>query len=304
MSPSLSGSATSAEPIRLVIGFSPGSASDTLAQIVAPELKRVTGRPIEIERLPGEDGAIAGRALMGRPADGGHLMIVTLGTHALLPNIRQCGYDPITDFSPIACLARAPLVLGVSQSLATVSLTAFVDYARSARRRIRFGVSAAVGAPRLGAELFREQSGLDIEVVIYAHTRTLYDDLVAGRIEASFNNPMTMLPLCAAGKVTALAATGAVRCPAAPQVPTMRECGFPDFQVENWVGLVAPARLPRETAIALNQAVRDVLADDRIRQSFNEQGMTGPLESADEFGRYMRDEVVRWAPMARVLAGN
>ena len=296
--------APSQSTAHLIIGFSPGSASDTLANIIAPELERVLDRSVEIERIPGKDGVIAARALAARPPDGNHLMIATLGTHALTPSIVPNSYDPTGDFTPVAALARAPLILGVAKNLGVATLAEFADFVRSSGRPVMFACSAAIGAPRLAAALFRERSGLDVRTLIYEQTRTLYDDLVAGRIDASFNNPMTMLPLQESGKITALAATGRTRCQAAPSIPTMLELGLADFVVENWLGVVAPAGLARDDVDRLNKAIRAALGVDGIRRAFDEQGMTMPSESADEFSDYIRQEVRRWATLAQGLTKN
>jgi tripartite-type tricarboxylate transporter receptor subunit TctC len=287
--------------VRLIVGFSPRSASDTMASALAPELSKVLDRPVVLDRHQGEDGVIAARALMAAPADGRHLMIVTLGTHALNPAVASVApYDPIADFTPVALLMRTPLVLGVAPTLPVSCVADLVALGRS--RRLVFGCSAAVGAPRLAAQWFGRDGGLDLHAAVYDRTEELYADLAAGRIDASFNNPMTMLPLFDEGRARGIATTGRSRHPAAQSLPTLEECGFTNFAVENWVGVVAPKGLPQQDAQALSEAIRTALGTRSMAQTFVRLGLQAPsCGSATEFGAYMREQVERWASIAPIL---
>ena len=293
------------EALRLIVGFSPRSASDTMASALAPELSKVLGRPVAIDRHMGEDGVVAARTLMPCPPDGRHLMIVTLGTHALSPAVALTPpYDPVADFTPVALLMRTPLVLGVAASLAVSTMAQLLALGRT--RRLTFGCSAAVGAPRLAAELFKRDASLDLHAVVYAQTEELYADLAAGRIDASFNNPMTMLPVMAKGQVRGIASTGSARLAAAASLPTMEECGLANFVVENWVGIVAPKGLPADAAESLNQAVRTTLATASMAATLAQLGLEAPAadgasSSAAGFAAYIGDQFRRWAPVAPVL---
>ncbi len=295
------------EALRLIVGFSPRSASDTMASALAPELSKVLGRPVVLDRHMGEDGVVAARTLMPCPPDGRHLMIVTLGTHALSPAVALIPpYDPVADFTPVALLMRTPLVLGVAATLPVTSMADLLALART--RRLTFGCSAAVGAPRLAAELFKRDANLDLHAVVYAQTEELYADLAAGRIDASFNNPMTMLPVMAKGQVRGIASTGSARLAAAPSLPTMEECGLANFVVENWVGIVAPKGLPADAAERLNQAVRTTLATPSMAATLAQLGLEAPAAddasgSAAGFAAYIGSQFSRWAPVAPVLRG-
>ncbi|GAA4326256.1 tripartite tricarboxylate transporter substrate binding protein [Pigmentiphaga soli] len=289
------------DAVRLIIGFSPRSASDTMASALAPELEKALDRPVVLDRHMGEDGVVAARALMDAPPDGRHLLIVTLGTHALNPAVAAVPpYDPVADFTPVALLMRTPLVLGVAPTLPVSSVAELVALGRS--RRLAFGCSAAIGAPRLAAELFGRDAGLDLHAAVYARTEDLYADLAAGRIDASFNNPMTMLPLFREGRARGIATTGPARLPAAPSLPTMAECGFADFAVENWVGIVGPKGLPPARAQALSEAIRAALGTPSMARTFGRLGLDASSSAgAAEFAAYLRDQVARWAPVAPVL---
>jgi len=295
------------QAVRLIVGFSPRSASDTMASAVAPELAKVLGRPVVLDRHMGEDGVVAARTLMPCTADGSHLMVVTLGTHALSPAVATTPpYHPVADFTPVALLMRTPLVLGVATSLAVSTMAELIALGRT--RRLTFGCSAAVGAPRLAAELFKRDANLDLRAVVYAQTEELYADLAAGRIDASFNNPMTMLPVMAEGQVRGIASTGSARLAAAASLPTMEECGLAKFVVENWVGIVAPKGLPADAAESLNQAVRTTLTTASMAAALAQLGLEAPAAddasgSAAGFAAYIGSQFSRWAPVAPVLRG-
>ena len=291
--------------VRLIVGFSPRSASDTMASALAPELAKVLGRPVVLDRHMGEDGVVAARTLMPCPPDGLHLMIVTLGTHALSPAVALSPpYDPVADFTPVALLMRTPLVLGVASSLPVSSMADLLALGRT--RPLTFGCSAAVGAPRLAAELFKRDAHLDLHAVVYAQTERLYADLSAGRIDASFNNPMTMLPFIAKGQLRGIASTGSARLAADASLPTMEECGLADFVVENWVGVVAPKGLTADAAESLNRAVREALATPSMAVTLAQLGLEAPAKdvtfsSAAGFAAYIGDQSSRWAPVAPLL---
>jgi tripartite-type tricarboxylate transporter receptor subunit TctC len=245
-----------ASSLKLVLGFSRGSASHEAAASVTPALERETGRKVEFVWQPGESGARAARLVAESPPDGGTLLLATLGTHGILPIIRtDCGYDPIADFAPVALLTRAPLVLGVHPGLGVRTVRALIERARTAVPPLSFGSSAEGGAPHLAGAMFAAAAGLMLDHTVYDDTRQLYADLTAGRIPLSFNNVASMRPLLESGALLGLGVTGATRLPEFPALPTIAESGFPDYDLTNWVALLAPAGTPPETLAALSHAV-------------------------------------------------
>jgi tripartite-type tricarboxylate transporter receptor subunit TctC len=287
-------------PIRLIVGFSPTSASDLLARALAPELSRVLGQPVSLERHDGAEGVRAARVLMDSVPDGRSLLIATLGSLVLNPGlVADLPYHPLRDFTPVALLMRAPLVLGVHPGLGIGCVAELVERARENPGQLRFGCSAVAGAPRLAGELFRRMAQVDMGPATYRETETLYSDLIASRIAFSFNNPMTMLPLIDRGQVTGIAVTGRERCRAAPNLPTMEQCGFAQFEVVNWVGVVAPAGLAPERTMRLNDAIRDALGSPSLQAELTRQGVEVPSDTPAEFAEHIGRETARWAPVLR-----
>jgi tripartite-type tricarboxylate transporter receptor subunit TctC len=174
------GSIRRLKTIRLVLGFSPGSASDEIARAVAPALSRALGASIEIDRRGGANGSIAAAHVAAAPADGN---VATLGTHALAPHLTSAlPYDPVRHFSPLSLIAEAPLTLACHVSLGVENAQALIEVARARPSALSFGTSAVGGAPHLAAELFQHEAGIAMRHVRFDRTAELYEELEAGRV--------------------------------------------------------------------------------------------------------------------------
>ena len=286
------------QTIRLVLGFSPGSASDQIARLIAPALSRELGKTIDIELRPGQNGAKAAADVAVAEADGRTLFVATLGTHALAPHLdAELPYDPLHHFAPVSLVVTAPMVLACNPGLPVSDAAALIELARSKPGALSYGTSAIGGAPHLAAELFQTMAGVEMRHVRYDHTERLYEDLEAGRITLSFNNMMSMLPRCRSGKLRALGVTSVARSPAAPELPTLAESAVPGYEMSNWVGIVAPKATPPSAVEALGKAIAAAVADDAVRAAFVESGVTGRGSTPEEFGVFMQQEIARWGPV-------
>ena len=291
--------------MRLVIGFSPGSASDNVAQALAPELERRLGQPVEIERHPGGNGVPAARLVARSRPDGATLFVATLGTHALAPYLDPgAGYDPLTDFTPVALVARSPLILACHPSLPVATVPELIALARAQPGTVSYGSSAFGGAPHLAAALFEHMAGVTLRHVRFEQTSRLYRDLCGGRVDLSFNNPMSMLPRLAERALRGLAVTAATRSPVAPELPTLAEAGLPGYDVSNWVGIVAPGGMPEETTCVLAQAIAAALQSDTVTRSWSAAGIERPAGAPGDFAAFLAQELERWGPVARRLTAG
>ena len=286
------------EPIRLVLGFSAGSASDEIARIVAPALASALSTPVEIELRPGQNGAAAASAVATAAADGRTLFMATLGTHALAPHLQtDLPYDPLHHFAPVALVAAAPLVLACHPSLGVSGARGLIDLAKREPGKLTYGTSAIGGAPHLAAELFEAMAGVQLRHVRYSETTQLYADLETGRIAVSFNNVMSMLPRCTSGRLRALAVTTALRSPAAETIPTLAEDALPGYDMSNWLGIVAPRGTAPSRVAWLNEGIARALRDPAIRSAMLAGGVTPRGGSPDTFAEFMAAELARWAPV-------
>jgi tripartite-type tricarboxylate transporter receptor subunit TctC len=286
------------KPIRLVLGFSQGSASDQIARTLAPALERELGTSIQIELRPGQNGAPAAADVAASKPDGSVLFMATLGTHALAPNLSdQLPYDAIRDFAPVSLVARGPLLLACHASVSASSVSELIAHAREHPGALSYGTSAIGGAPHLAAELFQSLAGIEMRHARYDHTARLYDDLEHGRIDVSFNNIMSMLPRCREGRLKALAVTSRTRTAIAPDLPAIAESGLPDYEVTNWVGIVAPKATPDSILDALASAVQRACASSRVQDALLGAGVTPSAGTHAEFSDFIAAEIARWRPI-------
>lgn len=288
---------TAGRSLRLVLGFSPGSASDIIAHALAPALGDALGVPVAIERHLGANGTDAAAMVAASAPDGHTLFVATLGTHALAPHLGRVAYDPLASFAPVALVAAAPLVLAVHPSLALETLPALVALARSAPRRLTFATSAVGGAPHLAGELFQALAGVELVHVRYDRTQELYADLEAGKVAMSFNNVMSMAPRVTSGRLRGLAVTAAERSPVLPDLPTMAEAGIAGYAVTNWLGIVAPAGTPPGRIEVLNLGVAAALCSPAVAAALAADGVVPAGGSPADFTRHLAQELQRWGPV-------
>lgn len=282
--------------MRLVIGFSPGSASDFVAGVLLPELAQRLGQTIMLERQPGDNGAKAARAVAAAEPDGSTIFVATLGTHALAPHfVPAPGYDPVRDFEPVCLVARSPLVLGCHPGLGIASVRELIAAARE--RQLTFGSSAVGGAPHLAGELFNMMARVAMAHVPYARTEDLYADLERGRIALSFNNIMSMAQRIRGGVLRGIAVTAASRTTLLPELPTLAESGLPEFEVANWLGIVAPAGTPPAVLDRLNAEIGAALHSETLAQALGRSGMEVCAGSRAEFALHLERELARWGPV-------
>jgi tripartite-type tricarboxylate transporter receptor subunit TctC len=288
--------------LRLVIGFSPGSASDIVARALAPVLSDRLRLAVDVEPWMGSSGTRAAAMVAAQRNAPDVLLVATLGTHAVLPNLQSAiGYDPLRDFRAIALLAQAPMVLGVSPQCPARSVEQLLALARSAPAMLKYGTSAVGGAPHLAAALFELRAKVELEHVPYERTDDLYSDLTAGRIHLSFNNAMSMLERMRRGQASGLAVTAANRIAQAPQLPTMAEAGVPDCIVTNWLGVVAAADTGDARVRELNHALLEALRDDGLRARLFELGVEPAGGTPEAFGAHIAAEIAKWAPVVQTF---
>lgn len=291
--------------IRLLLGFTPGSVSDRVAQIIAPALSRQLGQPVIVERHPGENGAIAAGIAARAARDGRTLFMATLGTHAIAPCIRaDLPYHPVRDFTPVSLLVRAPLILVVNPGVAATSVAELIALARSSPHPLAYASSAMWGAPHLAGELFSLMADVRMTHVPYDDTRRLYSELVAGRVALTFNNVMSMRPFMESGRLRGLATTGAARSPVLPQLPTLSEAGLAGYEVMNWLGVLAPAGTLHEIAGRLSQELSAVLQTNAVRDLLSAQGVEIVGSAPPAFASHIGRELARWAPVLKKISAR
>lgn len=285
-------------PIRLLVGFSRGSVSNIVAQLLGPALEASLQRRLEIVQLPGENGAQAARQLAQAVPDGSTLGIA-VPTHligSLLGD--KPGYDPLADFCPVGLIARNPMVLAVSNTLGIDTVGGLLEKVRAQPGQLAYGASALGGGPHLSAVLFGVLAGVRIQRRLYAETNILFDDLAAGRIALTFNNPTSVLQASRLGRLAMLAVTTREENSLVPGIPTLSDSGLPDFEFTSWVGLLAPAGLAAPLLAQLHEGLSRAIGSADVSKRLHALGLDPVGGSPEQFSSHLRAEFRRWLTFA------
>lgn len=286
--------------IRLVVAFTPGGPSDVLARIVGERMSLRLGQPVVIENRPGAGGNVAAEIVANAPPDGYTLLNGNnsiLATNAAL--YKHLAFDPLRDFAPISLIGSQPNILVVHPSVAAHSVADLVKLAKAEPGKLNYGSSGNGTAAHLAAELFRLKAGVDIVHVAYRGAAPALTDLSSGRLQLMFATSASVMQFIENGTLRALAVTTAERSPAVPDLPTIAESGFPDFEATTWHGLVAPAKTPPAVIEKLNRTVVAVLREPDIRQRLAGLGVDVVGDSPEEFAAYIKSESAKWASVVK-----
>jgi tripartite-type tricarboxylate transporter receptor subunit TctC len=285
--------------VRLVVPFSAGGPADVLARIVGDKLGAIWGQPVVVENRGG-GGANIGAEFVARAAPDGYTLLLNASNHVINASLYdKLGYDPIRDFTPITEVASYMLVLVVHPSVPATTLAQFVALARARPGGVVVG-NAGLGTPtHLAAALFGQIAGLDLVHVPYKGAAPASNDLLAGQVMAMFNNPVNALPQVRAGTLRALAVTGAKRLALMPDLPTVAESGYPNFEASTWYGLYAPARLPDGIMRKIYADLSRVLQLPDVRDKLAAQGWDVIGSAPEEFPAFLKSELDKWGALIR-----
>lgn len=286
--------------VTLTVGFAPGGGTDTAARIVAQKLSENIGQSVVVENKAGAGGNIAAQQLALAPPDGYTIHLTSVGPMTVAPHlVKNLGYDPKKDIAPITMGVMFPNVLIVSNAVPAKSLPEFVALAKQQPGKFTYGSSGIGGAGHLAGELFKERAGIDMVHAPYKGGGPAITDLLGGRIEMYVSVPSTAQPHIEAGKVRALATTGARRTATLPNVPTVAESGYPGFEATNWYAFVAPGRTPKEILDYWNREIGKVLADPKVKKDLAKHGLDPVPGTRDELAQYIDAETAKWGKVVR-----
>src|SRR3954467_4238818 len=279
-------------PIRLIVPQAPGSATDSLARMVAAELAPIIGQSIVIENKPGAAFTL-GLDLVAKAApDGYTLGMGPVGALAISPNmVAKMPYDVVRDFQPIALLTHGHLLLAAAPNSPFRTVQDIVEEARRNPGKLTNASSASGSPGHVGGELFKVMTGTNIVHVPYRGGAAATSDLIAGHVHLMFESLNSIAPHAKSGEVRALAVSGARRSPGFPELPTVAEAGVPGYDAPTWSGVVGPAGIPREIVLKLNAAMNKVVASPVFVQRFGVIGDEPGGGSPDEFGAMMSLEL-------------
>ena len=287
------------QPIKLIVGFTPGTGIDIIARTVGQKLQERLGQPVIVENKPGASGNI-GSESVARAKPDGYTLLVTVSTFVMNPSLyKSLPFDPSKDFAPISLAAWGSLALCVPLSAKIETVAQLVAAAKAAPGKLNYA-SPGVGTPHhLSMELFKNITGTDIAHVPYKGTAGAITDLLGGQVNAMFVPIHVALPHVRSGKLKALALGSPKRHPTAPDLPTLAELGVPGVEVDMWYGFMAPQGTPRDVVARLNAELRSIVALPDIQSSFATQGLDPATSSPEEFQAIMERDTVRWAKVVQ-----
>jgi tripartite-type tricarboxylate transporter receptor subunit TctC len=295
-------------PVKILVGFTPGTAPDLAARILAERFAEVWATPVVVENLQGAGSNIATERVAKSPADGYTLLMGGNSALVINPSLYETlPFDPVKDFAPISQVFIAANVLAVPSDVPVKSVADLVALAKASPGKLSYGHAGVGTSQHLGAELFKYMAKLDIASVPYRGTTAFIPDLVSGRITMSFANIVNVLPLAREGKLRPLAITSAKRSALAPDLPTMAESGFPGFEAVPWFGLMAPAGTPQDIIDKLHGDTVKALALPDVRKKFDELGLEPVGNTPAEFAAVIKKEMPEWAKVikdAGIKLGN
>jgi tripartite-type tricarboxylate transporter receptor subunit TctC len=295
-------------PVKILVGFTPGTAPDLAARILADRFAEVWGSPFVVENMAGAGSNIATDYVAKAPADGYTLLMGGNSSLVINPSLYETlPFDPIKDFAPISQVFIAANVLAVPSELPVKSVAELVALAKAEPGKLSYGHAGVGTSQHLGAELFKYMAHIDIVPVAYRGTTALMPDLLANRVSMSFANIVNVLPLAREGKLRALAISSLKRSALATDLPTMAESGYPGFEAVPWFGLLAPAGTPKDIVEKLHEETVKALAMPQIRKKFDELGLEPVGNTPDEFAGVIKKETPEWAKVikdAGIKLGN
>ena len=287
-------------PIRFIVPQAAGSATDTVARVLAAELTKEFGQQVIVDDRPGGALTIGLDLVAKSPPDGYTIGMGPIGALAITRHmVAKLPYNIEKDFQPIALVARGHLLLAVSPKLPVHSVKELVDYARKNPGKLT-NASSSNGSPgHVGGELFKYMTGTEILHVPYRGGAPAITDLIAGHVDLMFESLQSIAPFARDGKVRALGVSGAARSPAFPELPTIAEAGVPGYLAPTWTGAIAPAGVPRPLVDKLNAAINKALQSDSFKEKFAKIGDEPAGGTPEDFAATIKADSAKWNEVVR-----
>jgi tripartite-type tricarboxylate transporter receptor subunit TctC len=287
------------KPMRIIVPYAPGGGTDTAARIIGARLTDKWSETVVIDNRPGAAGII-GSDIVAKSAPDGYTLLVAAGAHAINPSLyAKLPYDVHTDFAPVAFLGSAPNILVVNPTVGARSVKDLIALAKEKPGQLTFGSGGAGQTPHLAGELFKSMAHVDMTHVPYKGGAPATADLIGGRISLMFGGMVLTLPYVKAGKLRALATTGATRAKALPDLPTIAESGLPGYEANEWFGMWAPGGTGVDIVQKLNATVRDILRSHDTQNLFANLGAEVVDMDTKQFSAFEEAQIAKWAKVIK-----
>jgi len=293
-------------PVRYVVGFVPGGATDILARAMQPRLSERLGQQVVVDNRPGANGNVAAEIVAKSPADGHTLLLATIGILSINPSLyRKLGFDALRDFAPVAQLVSLSNVVVAHPSLQASNMRELVAAAKARPGQITYATSGSGGTGHLAGELFKTMAGVDLVHVPYKGGAPALVDVVSGQVNTFFATVPTALPQIKAGRIRALGVTTARRSVALPEVPTIEEAlGLKGYEANNWYGVVVAAGTPAAMVRRLEADLLAVLKLPEVQEKLLAQGLEPTPAGPAAFDAYIRAEHAKWARVIKAAGAK
>lgn len=287
-------------PVRMIVPFPPGGATDLLARVVAQKLGETLGQPVVVDNRPGAGGTLGSRLSVDAQPDGHTILMGTTSTHAIGPHLySKPPYDPVRDFAPVTLVASTPTILMIAASLPPTSVKELIAFAKAKPGSLNYGSSGIGTQFHLSGELLKLLTGIDIVHIPYKGTALVYPDMFSGQIALLFDTPSVALPFIKAGRVRPLGVTGAKRAAVLPDVPTIADAGVAGYNAELWFCLVGPAKLPPEIAVRIAGHIAKIVRLADVKERLDGQGMESVANTPAQLQQFLAAQNAQWAKVVR-----
>ncbi len=287
------------KPVKIIVPQTPGGASDALARIIAQRLSEKWQQPVVIENRAGAGGNVGMEFVALAPADGYTLLMSYVGSHAINASLyKKLPFDPERDFAPVATLATLPFVLVTAPDANFKTVQELVDLAK--QRPLTFGSAGNGSVNHLLGVMFNASAGTKLEHIPYKGAAPAMQDLMSGQINLVFTSLPSVAGSIKSGTLRPIAVTSAARSSNFPNIPTIAEAGYKDFDVSPWFGLFAPAKTPAAVIRKINRDIEEALKSKDIIEKFNAQGADPYITQPSEFASILRKDIVKWREVVKV----
>ena len=288
-------------PVRMIVPFSPGGATDVPARILAQRLSEALGHQIVIDNRPGA-GAVLGTDAVAKAPPDGYTLLLTATTHVISASLyKKLPYDAIRDFAPVMLIGSGPNVLAVHPSLPAKNVRELIALAKARPGKIDYASSGNGSAQHLFGALFMSLADIRMMHIPYKGSAPATTDLIAGQVSVGFPGIALVLPHTKAGRLRALAVTSAERSKAMPDVPSIAEAGVPGYAATLWLGLLAPKGTPPEIVQKLYDEIAKVLRQPEVESAYLATGTDVTISNPEQFGRFVKAEYDKWAKVIKAV---
>ena len=286
------------KPVRIIVPFAPGGGSDFTARLMAQKLTERYGQSFIVENRAGAGGNLGAELALKAPPDGYTLLLIS-ASYTVNPSVYKLSFDPIKDIAPVIQISGGPYVVAVHPSVPAKTLAEFVNYARAQPEKLAYGSSGNGSVMHVSTAYFLDSAKIKVLHVPYKGTGPALQDTLGGQVQLIFGAVPTTLPHVKAGKLRGLAVTTQKRIAAAPELPTIAESGYPDYEVTNWHGLVAPRGVPREIIEQLNRDINSMLGSEDFKKVLANDGLEPAGGPSSRFAEVLARETARWAKVVQ-----